>query len=537
MRTRPLDTPDDAGSAHRDVPDTSVPEADAFRTISRESGKVVTLEPDSRPSRLCRMRLTRIIIASAAALLVLAAGVTDSLQTRSGEPDTDRPNIVLVMADDQGWGEMGYNGHPDLETPHFDAAATAGLRFDRFYAAAPVCSPTRCSVLTGRHPNRFGCFEWGHTLRPEETTIAEALKTAGYETGHFGKWHVGPARRGSPINPGASGFDVWLSAPNFFDNDPILSRQGEAVQMHGESSMITVEAALEFVREHAAASRPFFAVVWFGSPHVPHEALPEDRARYGDHPENVQHFYGEITAMDRAFGRLRRALDELGIRENTILWYNSDNGGLPEIGATGGRGHKGDVYEGGLRVPGFVEWPGRISSARTTDVPVVTSDLYPTLLDVVDVEIPGQPPLDGISLVPLLDGAMAARKQPIGFWDYPEAGIPTPSAELMKELLEAQRRGDILGDPRHLRLDAWRIGPTRSTDVLPGHAAWLVWPWKLHRIERDGDVAIELYHLGDDPFEENDVAAAHPERTEDMRAALSAWQASVVGSLNGGDYR
>jgi arylsulfatase A-like enzyme len=131
-----------------------------------------------------------------------------------------RPNIVLVMADDQGWGDVGYNGHPVLKTPRLDEMAAAGLRFDRFYAAAPVCSPTRGSVMTGRHPNRFGCFQWGHSLRPNEVTLAEILKGAGYATGHFGKWHLGSVRAGSPVNPGASGFDRWLSAENFYDNDP-----------------------------------------------------------------------------------------------------------------------------------------------------------------------------------------------------------------------------------------------------------------------------------------------------------------------------
>ena len=138
----------------------------------------------------------------------------------SGKAFSRKPNIVLCMADDQGWGDMAYNGHPILKTPNFDAMAASALRFDRFYAAAPVCSPTRGSVMTGRHPNRFGCFKWGYTLRPQEITIAEALKTAGYVTGHFGKWHLGSVRKGSPVNPGASGFDEWFSSPNFFDNDP-----------------------------------------------------------------------------------------------------------------------------------------------------------------------------------------------------------------------------------------------------------------------------------------------------------------------------
>ena len=125
--------------------------------------------------------------------------------------------------------------------------AASGLRFDRFYASAPVCSPTRGSVMTGRHPNRFGCFSWGHTLRPQEITVAEALKKAGYRTGHFGKWHLGSVRTGSPVNPGNSGFDEWISAPNFFDNSPILSNQGRALQIQGESSMVVVDSAVDFI--------------------------------------------------------------------------------------------------------------------------------------------------------------------------------------------------------------------------------------------------------------------------------------------------
>ncbi|MGC9326012.1 MAG: sulfatase-like hydrolase/transferase, partial [Candidatus Hinthialibacter sp.] len=318
-------------------------------------------------------------------LKTLGAGIALAAQPLASpfaaSPNQKKPNIVLCMADDQGWGDMAYNGHPVLQTPHFDAFASSALRFDRFYAAAPVCSPTRGSVMTGRHPNRFGCFKWGHTLRPQEITLAEALKTAGYTTGHFGKWHLGSVESGSPVNPGASGFDEWLSAPNFFDNDPILSREGNAVPLQGESSMITVDAALEFIRRQAESPQPFFAVVWFGSPHNPHIALDEDRRLYSDEKENVQHFYGEITAMDRAFGKLRRELRELGVHENTILWYCSDNGGLPNLGATGGRGHKAQIYEGGLRVPAMLEWPARIPHPQPNAVPCCTSDIYPTLLD------------------------------------------------------------------------------------------------------------------------------------------------------------
>lgn len=447
-----------------------------------------------------------------------------------------KPNVVLCMADDQGWGDMAYNGHPVLETPNFDAMAALALRFDRFYAAAPVCSPTRGSVMTGRHPNRFGCFKWGHTLRPQEITIAEALKTAGYITGHFGKWHLGSVCKGSPVNPGASGFDEWFSTPNFFDNDPILSREGVAVQAKGESSMVTVDAAIEFIRKHAGSPKPFLAVVWFGSPHAPHEAIERERALYGDQVEKLQHFYGEITGMDRAFGKLRRVLRKLDIHENTILWYCSDNGGLPRLGSTGGRANKGKVYEGGLRVPAILEWPACIPSPRVTAVPCNTSDIYPTVLEIAGAKIENQPPLDGVSLVPLIDGKMKTRPQPMGFWDHPTGGIGTPSKKLMSELLELQKSGKEVDDPSRLRLDAGKIDKKYSEDSFPGHAAWLDWPWKLHRIETKKGLKLELYNLIKDPEEKNDLSAQNVKRSGVMKDKLEEWQRSVVRSLNGEDY-
>ena len=452
----------------------------------------------------------------------------------AGDSASRKPNIVLCMADDQGWGDMAYNGHPVLKTPNFDAMASEALRFDRFYAAAPVCSPTRGSVMTGRHPNRFGCFKWGRTLRPQEVTLAEALKPAGYVTGHFGKWHLGPVRKGSDLNPGASGFDEWFSAPNFFDNDPILSREGKAVQTKGESSMVTVDAAIEFLRKHAKSSKPLLAVVWFGSPHNPHQAVEQDRKPYADKPARLQNFFGEITGMDRAFGKLRKALRTLGIHKNTILWYCSDNGGL-RTESTGGRGKKGQIYEGGLRVPAILEWPARLGKSRTTAVPCVTSDIYPTLLELVGVKVKDQPPLDGISLLPLLEGKMKTRPAPIGFWQHPTSGRGTPSKKLMAEMLKAQQAGDK-PDPHTFGPDAGKVTKKYPLDSFPGHAAWLDWPWKLHRIAGKGKTRIELYDLSHDPREKQDVSAEQADRVQAMKAALEKWLKSVVRSLNGEDY-
>ncbi len=449
------------------------------------------------------------------------------------------PNIVLVMADDQGWGDMGYNGHPHLKTPNFDAMAKEGVRFDQFHAAAPVCSPTRGSVMTGRTPNRFGCFSWGHSLRPQETTIAEALKTAGYATGHFGKWHLGSVQKASPVSPGASGFDEWVSSPNFFDLDPVLSVQGRAVPFKGDSSDITVEEALKFIRRCAGQKQRFLAVVWFGSPHDPHQALEADKAHYAGLPEKQQNFYGEITAMDRAFGRLRTELRELDLREDTLLWYCSDNGALPKLGAAGGRrGFKGQIYEGGLAVPALLEWPAVFREPKVIKAPCVTSDIYPTVLGITGVAIEKQPPLDGIDLMPLLTGQEQRRSRPIGFWESGTKGIGTPSKAWMDELLATQSRGGEPNDPTRVRPDAGKIGDPAPLSAFPGHAAWLDWPWKLHRIQnkKTQDVTWELYNLANDPDENTVLLAEQPERVPEMQKNLEDWLESVVRSLNGEDY-
>ncbi|MEM7375512.1 MAG: sulfatase-like hydrolase/transferase [Bacteroidota bacterium] len=468
-------------------------------------------------------------------VLILMLGCSSSSLRQSPQKTNTPPNIVLVMADDQGWGDMGYYDHPVLQTPHFDEMAATALRFDRFYAAAPVCSPTRGSVMTGRTPNRFACFTWGRTLRPQEITIAEVMQQSGYVTGHFGKWHLGSVRIGSPVNPGASGFDEWFSAPNFFDNSPIMSREGIAQETEGESSMVTVDAALEFIHKHEEGDQPYFAVVWFGSPHGPHEAYEEDRRLYEGEDEKLQHFYGEITGMDRAFGKLRNALKALPSYSNTILWYCSDNGGLPNLGITGGRGRKGHIYEGGLRVPAILEWPAKIKETSVSNLPATTSDMFPTLAEVVGYVLPEDRPYDGISLMPLIEGQMTERAEPIGFWQYPAKGIRTPSFEWMPELLAAQQEGNMIGDSMKLRLEDIRIIPY-PTDHMPGHSAWLDWPWKLHRIEKNKQINWELYRLDMDPEEKKDLHSEESERAREMKLALETWQESVLHSLNGGDY-
>jgi arylsulfatase A-like enzyme len=414
----------------------------------------------------------------------------------------------------------------------FDEMARTALRCDRFYAAASVCSPTRGSVMTGRHPVRFGCFSWGHTLRPQEITVAEALSAAGYATGHFGKWHLGGMRADAAASPGKSGFSEWASSPNFFENSPLFSHNGRVVETQGESSHVTVDYALRWIRTLAGSDQPFLAVVWFGNPHGPHVGLEEYLAPYANEPASMRHFYAEIAAMDHAMGVLRAGLRELNIADNTLLWYCSDNGGIKPNSVADLRGKKGTLYEGGVRVPGLIEWPAKIAAPRTTAIPLSTVDIYPTALALAGSPLPaGQSPLDGQSLVPLLDGKMTERDRPLGFWEYPAPGKGVNSGALMKELKAEQAAGT-----QKPALPEGTIDRQFPVDQFPGHAAWLDGDWKLHRTGGDNP-SFQLYNLAADRSEKTDVAGQESDRVARMKEALAQWQKSVLHSLNGGDYR
>lgn len=345
----------------------------------------------------------------------------------------ERPHIILVMTDDQGWGQTGYQNHPHLKTPNLDAMAANGLRFNYFYAGASNCSPTRATVLTGRSNDRTGVFNHGYPLRLQEKTVAQALRDNGYATAHFGKWHLNGLRGpGIPIlkedshHPGAFGFDTWFSVSNFFDYDPLISRQGTIEQHRGDSSEIIVHEALKFLRANQHAGKPFFVVIWYGSPHAPMIANEADRAPFQNLPEKHQHHLGELKAMDRSIGALRNGLRQLGIARNTLLWFNSDNGGLPGYGKeTVGnlRGNKGTMYEGGLRVPGIMEWPAVIQKSRMTSFRAGTMDIFPTIAEAAALPLTSMlSPQDGISLMPLLKKQIAARPKPL-FFHHQNRGV------------------------------------------------------------------------------------------------------------------
>ena len=408
----------------------------------------------------------------------------------------EQPNIIFVMADDMGWGQTSYRNHPVLKTPNLDAMAANGLRFERFYAGGPVCSPTRASILTGRSPDRAGVLSHGYALRLQEKTVAQALKSAGYITGHFGKWHLNgfkgagaPVLGDDPRSPGAFGFDEWVSVTNFYDLDPLMSRKGTIEQFSGDSSEIAVAETVKFLDKHRTENKPMFATVWFGSPHSPFKALDADKAAFQGLNEASANHYGELVALDRAVGVLRSKLRDFNLANNTLLMFCSDNGGLSSIepDTVGGlRGNKGSVYEGGVRVPGIMEWPA-IIKPRVTNYPACTMDLFPTVVDIL-----GLPddylvkPFDGISLKPIFHDEATERTQPIPF----------------------------------------RYGQKMA---LIGSR------YKLLNNDRSKD-NFQLYDLSADPIEANDIGDANPEVFKRFKSDLINWNASVEASFAGRDY-
>ncbi len=370
----------------------------------------------------------------------------------------NKPNIILVMTDDQGWGQTGYYNHPILKTPNLDAMAANGLRFDRFYAGAPVCSPTRATVLTGRTNDRTGVYSHGYALRMQEKTLPQAMKKAGYATGHFGKWHLNGLRGpGVPIlkedthHPGHFGFEEWLSVTNFFDMNPLMSRMGKIEDFKGDSSEIIVAEALKFIKRKKQEEKPFLAVIWYGTPHSPFVAFDKDIKDFADLSIKAQHHHGELVAMDRSIGRLRKGLRKLGIADNTLVWFNSDNGGLPRVGvdSVGGlRGKKGQIWEGGLRVPGIIEWPAGIKP-RITNYPASTMDIFPTIANIL-----GLPKdcmlkkIDGANIAPLFKKEIGKRKKPIPFHFKGNAVLVDNDHKIIKHKNKGYELYDLKNDPK-----------------------------------------------------------------------------------------
>jgi arylsulfatase A-like enzyme len=473
------------------------------------------------------------------------------------------PNIILLMGDDHGWEETGYNGHPHLKTPVLDEMAAAGLRLDRFYAAHPSCSPTRGSFLTGRHPNRYGTFAPGWSLRPEEITLAQIMQNAGYRCGHFGKWHVGPVKAESPTSPGAMGFHEWVSHDNFFEMDPSLSRNGGPPEViPGESSEVVIDETIRFIDRARQDDKPFFAVVWFGSPHEPYVGLPADLALYDDLPakynkpvkltsietgrqvtrpqgEVLRERYAEITAMDRAIGNLRKYLAAEGVRNDTLLFYCGDNGTSAD-GALGfpHRGVKAQIYEGGILVPGLIEWPARIAEPRSTAVRSSTSDLLPTLCKIAGQPMPDRP-IDGIDITPLLLGERFERPNPLYFWSFNTSALRLSELEpwIDPQLQTGTTPLAKLQDGKATRDFTNFQHPQISDADYRGPRAIIDGDWKLVIHEQKNSIKYELFDLHTDPAEKVNLIEQQSAVAKTMKAQLRQWQDSVLQSLSGADYR
>ncbi len=405
------------------------------------------------------------------------------------------PNVVIFLADDLGYGDLGCYGHPVIQTPNLDKFAKQGVRLTQCYSASAVCSPSRSAILTGRTPHRNGVYTWIAAgsevhLRPSEITLPKLLKEQSYTTCHVGKWHLnGKFNDPAQPQPNDHGYDWWLATQNnagpSHKNPNNFVRNGKAVgPMQGYSAVLVVDEAIQWLKEHRDKSKPFFLAVWTHEPHLPIESDPQFQKPYEklNDPDLRQH-HGNVTQLDHAFGNLMTALDEQKLADSTFVFFTSDNG--PEgdgvkgrsRGSTGGlRGRKRAMYEGGIRVPGLARWPGHIKPGTTCDVPVIGSDLFPTVLGLAGVKPPADRVIDGVNVLPALTGKAETVERRVPFY--------------------------------------WRLGMA---------------PNNLHMAMRQGDWKIlasqdlkkfELYNLKADPKETTDLRDKEPRRFEQMREVL-----------------
>jgi len=409
----------------------------------------------------------------------------------------DRPNVLLLMSDDHAWQEVGYMT-PGIVTPNLDQIATeTGIQFTRYYAGAAACSPSRACILTGRQAMRTGVRGPGNFVNRRgvyrsEQTIAQLFKQAGYATGHFGKWHVGD---GEGYEPEHRGYDTAAWKNNHYNDNPGFAR---GVEHSGDGSEATVACALPFIRDAVKNDKPFFATIWFGSPHYAYESSKQHRGKYPDSPSPA--YLAEITGIDVAIGQLRDALKKLRVRDDTQLWFCGDNGptkqkGVLLCGPAGPikpliSGAKGSNAEGGIRVPGVLEWPGQIKANRKIDVPISGLDFYPTFAAMLGVDAAPAGPLDGQDVMPILLGKQEQRRRGLPFYvtnRYP-------------------------GEPDH------KGRPTEP------YAALVEQRWKC----RCDKGRWRLFDLQADPLEYKNMAGQNPEVMARMRAELEAFHQSLV---------
>ena len=425
-----------------------------------------------------------------------------------------RPNVVLVMTDDHGYGDLGLHGNPHVRTPHLDRFGRDGVRFTRFYVS-PLCSPTRASLLTGRYHYRTGVL---HTSRGaakmhgDEVTVAEQLRAAGYRTGIFGKWHLGD---NFPMRPSDQGFEESLIHKSGAINtgpdqpssyfDPRLWHNNAPLQTQGYCTDVFFTAALRFIEENRA--RPFFVYLPTNVPHAPLDITDRYVAPYKAMglSDRTARFYGMVENMDENFGRLLETLERLGLRENTLVVFLTDNGPAGEKRFDAGlRGNKGQVYEGGIRVPCFIQWPARFAGGRTSDRIAAHIDLMPTILDASDAPPPATHRMDGTSLLPLLTDATPASR-------WPERTLFIQ----FHRGLEVKRYQHFAAITQRFKLIGYPGTHTQEDLDTSGQPP-----------------VLELYDLAADPGEKREVSAAHPEVRARLLHDYEAWFDDVRRTRN-----
>ena len=427
--------------------------------------------------------LHRICVIAATVLCFIAHA-----QLRAAE--ANRTNVILIVADDLGYGDIGVHGGKDIPTPHIDALAAGGTRFTSGYVTCPVCSPTRAGLLTGRYQQRFG-----HEFNPgpqaaanfglplTESTLADAFKAAGYRTALVGKWHLGgrpdflPTKRGFDAFYGfLAGAHPYLPAAVPGNRAPIL-RGTEPVPDPQYLTDAFADEAVAFVQKHKAA--PWFLYLAFNAVHNPQHATQKYLDRFPNLAGGRRTYAAMLSAMDDAIGRVSAALRETGQDERTLILFISDNGGPPANHSTNGplNGRKGTVFEGGIRVPFIVKWTGKVPAGAVRHEPVIALDIFPTVLAAAGVEPPKERNLDGLNLLPLLAGDAAPPhfRRPL-FWRFGEQW--------------AVREGD------------WKLAAPRGGQP-------------------------SLYNLKDDVGEQRDRAADEPERVKALRESWEKWNAEL----------
>ncbi|MBB03122.1 MAG: arylsulfatase [Planctomyces sp.] len=424
----------------------------------------------------------------------------------------------MLLADDLGYQDIGCYGGP-VETPTLDQLAAKGARFTNFYSGCAVCSPSRATLLTGRHHIRAGVYSWIHDesqkshLLERETTLAEVLKGAGYATAHVGKWHLGlPTKKFDKPTPDQHGFDYWFATWNNAEpshkNPKNFIRNGKPVgQLNGYSCQLVAEEAINWLDEKRDQEKPFFLNVWFHEPHAPIAAPDEIVNEYGGQKDKAAVYSGTIDNTDRAIARLLAKLAEVDAIENTLIVYASDNGSYRDDRTGGLRGKKGVNWEGGIRVPGIFCWPGTIPNGQQIDAPAGVVDILPTVCGLLDLDQPERH-LDGSNLAPLLtQQGEFERHQPL-FWHLQKS-----------RPIVAMRDGrySLVADPDY----------ELSTSNM-FQEAWIP------KIKAGSYTNFRLYDLEADPQQTTDLAAEKPELVKRMKQQLLDINASIMN--DGADW-